>query len=181
MERPIPKPGERYTDIKGKPYQILCVANYVRTKEKMVVYQGLYGDFECFVRPLGMFMEEVDTIKYPNAAQTYYFERIDAKKAGTIRRQTEPEVNDVQPHKEALAKEYPQADPALLQFLDADTLEQKYQIIKNLGASITDRLIDDFAVTLDLVIPDGNVDIRYQQLLSSIRTMQKFETNRFRR
>ena len=74
-----------------------------------------------------------------------------------------------------------QADPALLEFLDADTLEEKYQVIKNLQHSITDRLIDDFAVTLDLVIPDGRLDDRYQQLLSSVRTMQKFETTRFRR
>lgn len=73
------------------------------------------------------------------------------------------------------------ANPILLEFLDAETLEEKYQVIKSLGNSITNRLIDDFAVVLDLVIPDGSLDSRYMQLLSSVRTMQKFETNRFRR
>lgn len=181
MERPIPKPGERYTDINGNPYQILCVANYVRTKEKMVVYQGLYGEFECFVRPLGMFMEKVDHKNDPTASQTYYFERMHTKKNEPDHQPAEPDLACAQQPQKNPEHTEQQADPALLQFLDADTLEQKYQIIKNLGASITNRLIDDFAVTLDLVIPDGSVDIRYQQLLSSIRTMQKFESNRFRR
>ena len=85
----------------------------------------------------------------------------------------------VQPHHQTLEEEM--ANPILLEFLDAETLEEKYQVIKSLGNSITNRLIDDFAVVLDLVIPDGSLDSRYMQLLSSVRTMQKFETNRFRR
>ena len=44
----------------------------------------------------------------------------------------------------------------------------------------TDRLIDDFAAALDLVIPDGSLTNRYTQLLSSVRTMQRFENSRFR-
>lgn len=85
----------------------------------------------------------------------------------------------VQPHHQTLEEEM--ANPILLEFLDAETLEEKYQVIKSLGNSVTNRLIDDFAVVLDLVIPDGSLDSRYMQLLSSVRTMQKFETNRFRR
>lgn len=164
MERVIPKPGEKFLDTDKKPYQILCVANGVETKEKMLVYQALYGEFECFVRPLGMFMEE--------AASKKQQEKETLKTA---------DVKEELPKREAVTYENNQADPALLQFLDADTLEEKYQVIKSLGNSITNRLIDDFAVTLDLVIPDGEVDIRYQQLLSSVRTLQKFETTRFRR
>ena len=154
MERQIPKPGERYTDANEHPYQILCVASNDETKEKMVVYQALYGEFECFVRPLG--------------------EPVGKKQASD-----EPLKTSFAAKPEENSEE--QADPVLLQFLDADTLEQKYQIIKSLRATITNRLIDDFAVTLDLVIPEGDVDIRYQQLLSGVRTLQKFETTRFRK
>ena len=68
----------------------------------------------------------------------------------------------------------------MLQFLDADTLDEKYKILKLLENTVTDRLIDDFAVALDLVIPEGNLYDRYLQLLNSVRTMQRFENNRFR-
>lgn len=189
MERHIPKPGERYMDVKRKTYQILCVASNVKTKEKMVVYQALYGEFECFVRPLGMFMDEIDHKKYPEILQKYRFELIDKKNMQQEKKLDERVIEEIEPidfkeepfvpKQEENGEE--QANPVLLQFLDADTLEQKYQIIKSLGATITNRLIDDFAVTLDLVIPEGNVDIRYQQLLSGVRTLQKFETTRFRK
>lgn len=71
-----------------------------------------------------------------------------------------------------------EADPALLAFLDADTMEEKSDVLVSIRHRITNRLIDDFAVTLDVVIPEGSVDVRYQQLLSSIRMVQKYEIER---
>lgn len=71
-----------------------------------------------------------------------------------------------------------EADPALLAFLDADTMEEKSDVLVSIRHRITNRLIDDFAVTLDVVIPEGSIDVRYQQLLSSIRMVQKYEIER---
>lgn len=73
-----------------------------------------------------------------------------------------------------------EADPALLAFLDADTMEEKSDVLVAIRHRITNRLIDDFAVTLDVVIPEGSIDMRYQQLLSSIRMVQKYEIERQR-
>ena len=182
MDRQIPRPGEIYIHFKKKAYQIICVASHSETREKMVVYQALYGDFGCYVRPLEMFLSEVDHEKYPEVTQKYRFELADEVKENAPE-DTMAKSLEVNPHQVDivdLSNDEPAVSDALLVFLDADTLEEKYEILKSMRDSMTDRLVDDFAVALDIVIPEGNLNIRYQQLLSSVRTMQRFENTRFR-
>ncbi len=53
------KPG-RYRHYKGSDYQVIDVARHSETEEWLVVYRTLYGDFDLWVRPLEMFIEEVE-------------------------------------------------------------------------------------------------------------------------
>lgn len=46
---------------KGNLYQILGLVWEWPSKEPLVHYQGLYGESQCFLRPLGMFMSEVQS------------------------------------------------------------------------------------------------------------------------
>lgn len=50
----------RYRHYKGNFYEVLGVARHSETLEEMVVYRALYGEGGLWVRPLGMFIGNVD-------------------------------------------------------------------------------------------------------------------------
>ncbi len=49
-----------YRHYKGRDYRVFGVARHSESEEVLVVYQTLYGDFGLWVRPLAMFLEQVE-------------------------------------------------------------------------------------------------------------------------
>lgn len=203
----IPRPGDIYNHFKDKPYQIITVATHTETKEQMVVYQALYGDFKTYVRPLEMFLSEVDHGKYPEATQNYRFELKNipaepAKEAATAPAITsaaplpaaastaaqaavmpaESEADN--PFKIADDKIVAQADGEvnllLMKFLDAESYTKKLEVLTSNRKHLNDRLINDMAVALDCAVDEGPLDQRINGLVSCLQQMRRFEDRRLR-
>lgn len=204
--RQLPKNGEFYRHFKNKLYQIITVAKHSETGEQLVIYQALYGDFGVYARPLEMFMSEVDHEKYPDVTQKYRFERVELSSNMV----TETQVKDhtqreyaaenrnllENSEKQSLADSFEQSEnmglssreeeyegginPKVLEFLDSEDFDERYNILVALRDEIDDQMINTLAVALDVVIPEGDIDDRYDQLKMCLRTRQRYESNRLR-
>lgn len=205
MDR-TPKSGEFYRHFKNKLYQVVGVATHSETKEKLVIYRALYGTFEIYARPLDMFVSEVDHVKYPEVLQKYRFEHVKILENGEVLSLEESAPENAASHKDVsvleaaatMTDETPDTNvnlhtneksvvrvqgvnPKLMEFLDAETMEEKYNVLVSMRDDITDRLIDDMAVVVDVVVPEGDLMTRYDDLKFAIRTRQRYEfSNRLR-
>ncbi len=130
-----------------------------------MVYQALYGDFQIYARPYAMFVSRVDQDKYPDARQEYRFQLVQRHEDATEVPGQE-EKRDIQ--------------DKLMAFFDAETMEEKYQILLDMRGEINDRMINNMAVVLDVVIEEGPVEQRYEELKTCLRTFQKYECGRLR-
>lgn len=195
----IPKPNEIYRHFKGNLYRIITVATHSETREQMVVYQALYGDYQAYVRPLEMFVSDVDRQKYPDVAQKKRFEKIPQ-----VGEMTQPPVAEVmlaaaaaqspvaapaEPEAQASSAETSQLlltegeselDPFLLGFLDADTYEEKLNFLVGLHARLTDHMVNTMAASLDVEINEGSLEERYDALKNCLLTLERYECARIR-
>ena len=73
MERNVKIHGV-YKHFKGDYYLVEDIAKHSESKEKYVVYRRLHGDDSLWIRPVEMFLSELDHKKYPNVKQKYTFE-----------------------------------------------------------------------------------------------------------
>lgn len=190
-KRGVPAAGERYLHFKNKLYQIVAIARHSETGEQMVVYQALYGDFGVYVRPLEMFMSEVDHEKYPQASQKYRFEKVtaDSRDHGAFAADTDPGSRTPKEAREQPQKVPEEGVPSapqnpahdlLMEFLDADTYAQKLNILRGMKKQIDNKTIHDMAVSLDIVLNEKPLEEQIGDIENCLKTYARFECNRLR-
>ncbi len=145
--------GEYYRHFEDKYYHVVAVAVHAQTGEKMVVYQEEGQAEDTWVCPLEQFVSEVDREKYPNATQRYQFERVE---------------------------EPPKANPMLVRFLDAKSYRDKLELIQCWETYADDQLLESIAVSLDISLSGKSTQDKYRQVVNCLKTLEHFETDRFR-
>lgn len=189
----IPKPQEIYRHFKGNLYQIITVAEHSETGEKLVIYQALYGEYKMYARPLAMFTEPVDKVKYPSADQEYRFElqspycdekeqqeKVSNPQEKTGKLQESAESPQERTGESPENAKDSQLDPLLMEFLDADTYEQRLNILTALHHRITHEMLTTMAIVCDIEVSEGELEERYESLRSCLLTLERYECNRLR-
>lgn len=183
--------GGFYRHFKDKLYQVKGTAIHSETKEKMVIYQGLYGSYEMYVRPYDMFLSEVDHIKYPDVVQKYRFELIDIKTGKSLESDYEENNQNMESEKsEELEKleesekseesEESEEDSKLIRFLDAYDYKEKLDILTSMRGELNDGLIDIMAESIEVAVPEGDITDRYNSLRKCLMAHTKYEGLRLR-
>lgn len=180
MEDRRPKTGELYRHFKNKMYQIVGIATHSETKEELVIYQALYGDYGIYARPLAMFVSEVDHVKYPEVTQKYRFEKVERRSLQENDGKKEAALNGAggMPQKQQEEAEEEQPDSRLMNFLNQDTFEGKLNYLTYLRGNVDDKLIDAMAASIDVTVPEGDIESRYMSLKNCVSTYAKYECNR---
>ena len=176
----IPQANQIYKHFKGNLYKIVTVATHTETEEELVIYQALYGDFKIYARPLSMFMEEVDRVKYPNATQKMRFELVEQMVAAPIAapvgadvaeekvvapdaRVEEAAIENVKVIENTETEEEITLDPLLEAYLDTDSYRERINILHGLQHRMTEHMLNTMAIVIDFELPEGDIQSSYQR------------------
>ena len=191
----IPQANQIYKHFKGNLYKIVTVATHTETEEELVIYQALYGEFKIFARPLSMFMEEVDRVKYPNATQKMRFELVEQMVAAPVEAPIgvdvteekvaapdtsveETTVENVKVIENTETEEEITLDPLLEAYLDTDSYRERINILHGLQHRITEHMLNTMAIVIDFELPEGDIQTKYNALNDCLLTKEKYECNR---
>lgn len=179
MDR-TPRPGEFYRHFKNKLYQIIGIAAHSETGEAMVVYQALYGDFGLYVRPLGMFVSEVDHEKYPDAGQKYRFERVEMKGEQAVGPETPDEAVAVPEEAAEATAEETAPNACLMEFLEAEDYDSQMAALKKMDGRVGQQEVDSIRVVLELAPGTGDIRQQLEDIRKYMEMQRRYDGSRLR-
>lgn len=149
-------PGMIYQLREGSKCQIITTAEWAEEKkEKIVVYQKLEKDYKVYAAREEEFWKNA-YLPEKNTGDTE-----EEKKAST-------------------GEETGQVNPDLLRFLDADTNEERLNVLESIKEHLDERLLGQIAMSMDIVLDKGSVDEQYESLRYCLDTLIRFEGKHLR-
>lgn len=178
-----------YEDLEeGKKYRMLTLAKHGETGEDMVVYQALYEPFQTYVRPMKALQEEIDKKKIRFLEGVSQKEQTNSeedavKNAGTQAGEN-IEREDSAPQGESAAQDKNKGSeeeihPEFRRFLDAESNNERIEILRGMRDIVDNTMINSMAVMLDVEIKDGPIEERYEELLECALLKRRYEIERY--
>ena len=69
-------------------------------------------------------------------------------------------------------------DPALLAFLDAETMEEKLEVLFRVESQLSPRSLTSIEMSLGMEISEDEPDIRIRRIRGNLQTREKYERGR---
>jgi hypothetical protein len=139
-----------------------------------VIYRSEDDPSRVWARPLVNFLSPVDRMKYPDSVQNMRFEKVEdgaGRASGT----------GYKPAKAAPAESSIYGlDPEVEAFLDAKSSSERLLILSSLNHRLTDEMLITMATAVDVELPEGDINTKYQSLRESLVILGKYEGDRLR-
>lgn len=207
-DRILPAAGQLFIDKEKNLVQFIAKAIYRIMEGEIAVYQALSGDYRVYAMPYADFIKEMQPFS-PQQARGFQEEGrlLPDEEGNPAKRLGQPGIGSAesspeQPSNMAEGRpgqprsnmaensqgqpstgrtdESETIDPVLLAFLDADTYEEKLNILTGSRKNLTDRILNHMAISIDCMISDGDMEDKISSLIYCLKTHARFENKRLR-
>lgn len=175
-----------YHDKEGRLVQVLSQAVMRESGRPVVLYQELFGSYLRKVEFRDIFLDSMRVFdgEFPQGADLVSKNQVkdsgEKKAFGTAENAKTVHAMEAESTEGTDGTERGTPQELLMAFLDAQTYSEKLEVLYQMKDCVTDYLIDTIALSLDMEIPQGVLEDRYQKLIRSLQTVIKYETNRLR-
>lgn len=178
-DRMIPAAGQLFQDKEGAILQFIVAAAEKGKSGKVAVYQELSGEYGIYAMDYGEFLKEM-TPRSPEKEGQIPGDTLNIQEKSVREPEKaiwQPEIR-VEQNESTDRKE--EIHPLLLSFLEADTYEEKLNIITGGRKHLNDRLINHMAISIDCIVDEGKLEDRIDHLIYCLKTHARFEDKRLR-
>ena len=175
--------GEFYKDDSGRLYQVRGMAIDSRTRRDIVIYQALFGAYETFAAEREDFctsMTQGSVVVSAVSVRSQVSETVTASQNASGLNSSIADVREISGGSPSVREE--KISELMMSFFDENDFEKKDEILSAIKThpQLNDSIIDNLAASIDVVIDSGDIDQRFRELRTCVRTRARFESTRLR-